>query len=87
MFGGRSFMVDEKLVVSALKAGDLLVRIPSARHAELTGRAGVRQAEMGTGRSMGPGWVHVDSNVITTEESLADWVAIALERNRSPADL
>lgn len=82
MFGGRSFMVGEQLTVSALKSGDLLVRIPPERHAELTALPGVRQAEMGTGRSMGPSWIHVDSTVIAADTSLADWVQVALDRNR-----
>jgi len=80
MFGGRSFMVNEQLVVSALKSGDLLVRIPPARNAELTALPGVRQAEMGTGRTMGPSWIRVDAAVIADEASLAQWVGIALAR-------
>ena len=83
MFGGRSFMVDEQLTVSALKSGGLLVRIPPERHGELTALPGVRQAEMGTGRSMGPSWIHVDAAVIATDDGLGQWVGIALERNEN----
>lgn len=82
MFGGRLFMVNEKLVVSALKTGDLLVRIPPDRHDELTALPGVAQAEMGSGRLMGPSWVAVAGVVIETEADLAYWLEIAMEYNR-----
>ncbi len=43
MFGGRSFMLNDKMIASALAAGDLLIRIAPERHdelAELPGAAG-----------------------------------------------
>ncbi|MGH3585829.1 MAG: hypothetical protein ACRDQ0_05860, partial [Pseudonocardia sp.] len=51
MFGGRSFMVNEKMVVSALKEGALLVRVPADQHDALITQPGAEQAEMGVGRS------------------------------------
>lgn len=54
MFGGRSIMVEEKMLVSALKDGGLLVRVAAGRHEELLRRPGAAQAEMGAGRSHGP---------------------------------
>lgn len=83
MFGGRCFMVDEKLVVSAMKRGDLLVRIPPERHAELIAHPDVSQPEMGAGRSMGPGWVAVARGSIDTEERLRAWLEIALDHART----
>jgi hypothetical protein len=59
MFGGRSFMVDGKIVVGAMKAGDLLVRIPPERHQDLIAQPGVSQPAMGAGRSMGPSWIRL----------------------------
>ena len=41
MFGGRSFMVNEKMIVSALKDGNLLVRVAADRHEELLHMPGV----------------------------------------------
>jgi len=82
MFGGRSFMVNEKLTVSALKNGDLLVRIPADRHDELTALPSVEQAEMGSGRPMGPSWIAVAGHVIETEAKLAYWLEIAMDHNR-----
>lgn len=84
MFGGRSFMVNEKLIVSALKDGGLLVRVDPERHGRLVSRPGARQAEMGAGRrDMGPGWIEVAPGAIATEEGLASWVGIALAYNRT----
>ncbi|MQA78040.1 MAG: hypothetical protein GEV10_06105 [Streptosporangiales bacterium] len=85
MFGGRSFMVNEKMVVSALKTGDLLVRIPAKRHDELTAHPGATQAEMGAGRSMGPGWISVSAQSIDTEARLSFWLDVALDYNRTTA--
>lgn len=83
MFGGRSFMVDEKLIVSALKDGGLLVRVAAEQHDELLGHPGATQAEMGAGRTMGPGWIEVAAPAIDDDEQLTSWVTVALEHNRS----
>ncbi len=85
MFGGRSFMVDEKIAVSALKSGGLLVRVDADRHEELLDRPGAAQAEMGAGRTMGPGWIEVDAVAIAEDNGLESWVALALEHNRASA--
>lgn len=83
MFGGRSFMVDEKMIVSALKDGGLLVRVAADQHDALLDRPGARQAEMGAGRDMGPGWIEVAGASIGDDEKLASWVGVALEYNRT----
>ncbi len=83
MFGGRSFMVDEKMVVSAWKDGSLLVRVSSDRHDELTALPGAEQAEMGAARSMGPGWIAVSAASIDTAARLSFWLDIALTHNRA----
>ncbi|MEH1129785.1 TfoX/Sxy family protein [Micromonospora sp. CPCC 206061] len=83
MFGGRSFMVNEKLVASALKDGDLLVRVDAERHGELTLRHGARQAEMGAGRDMGPGWIAVSAASIASDEGLSFWLDAALDYNHA----
>ena len=82
MFGGRAFMVNEKMVFSAQQDGGLLVRVDGARHEELLEQAGASQAQMGAGRDMGPGWIAVDANAIGDEGGLAFWVGTALEYNR-----
>jgi TfoX/Sxy family transcriptional regulator of competence genes len=83
MFGGRSFMVNEKLIVSALKHGGLLVRVDADRHDELLARTGASQAEMGPGRDMGPGWIEVEADAIRDDELLSAWLGIAMEHNRA----
>jgi len=83
MFGGRSFMVNEKMIVSALKHGGLLVRVDADRHDELLARTGASQAEMGPGRDMGPGWIEVEADAIRDDEPLSAWLGIAMEHNRA----
>ncbi|MPZ53840.1 MAG: hypothetical protein GEU79_14095 [Acidimicrobiia bacterium] len=83
MFGGRSFMVNEKMVASALKGGDLLVRVDAERHDELMQAPGAWQAEMGTGRSMGPGWISVTEEAIASDEQLSWWLDIGMDYNRA----
>jgi hypothetical protein len=85
MFGGRSFMVNGKLAVSALKDGGLLVRIAPENHAEFLSAPGASQAEMGTGRDMGPGWIAVTAESIDDDEHLMFWVDVALRFNRTIA--
>lgn len=79
MFGGLSLMVDGALRLSAGPDGSLLVRVAPARSAELLARPGARPAEMGAGRSMGPGWLIVDADALASEQALADWVQVALD--------
>ena len=82
MFGGTSFMVDGEMVVHSRPRGHLLVRVAKDRHEELLEKDGARQAEMGAGRSMGPGWIDVAAGAITDAAALDDWVALALDRPR-----
>ncbi|GAA1368696.1 TfoX/Sxy family protein [Brevibacterium luteolum] len=82
MFDGRSFVVNEKLAVSALKSGGLLVRVGADQHAELLTRPGAQQATMGADREMGPGWIEVDAAAIDSDEGLAAWLDVAMEHNR-----
>ncbi|QKT06355.1 TfoX/Sxy family protein [Gordonia sp. X0973] len=82
MFGGRAFMVDEKMACCAMKNGDLLLRVAADEHAELVTRAGAEQAQMGAGREMGPGWIIVSATVLGDDSELEPWVEKALEYNR-----
>jgi len=81
MFGGLSFMVNEKMVASVRSDGDLLVRVDPARSTELLAREGARPAEMGAGRAMGAGWIDVAEQAIRTDEQLSLWIGAALEYN------
>lgn len=83
MFGGRAFMVDEKMAVCALKGGDLLVRVDADEHEALLARPGAESAEMGVGRTMGPGWIAVTAASIDDDQALAFWCGKALDYNRT----
>lgn len=81
MFGGLAFMVDERLVVSAGRGGDLLVRVPADRHDAYLDRPGAEQATMAQGRrTMGEGWVVVGAEALASDDDLGWWVAEALTR-------
>ncbi len=66
MFGGRAFMMNEKMLVSVGRDGDLLLRVDPERSEELLAVAGARQAEMGAERSMGKGWITVAEQAVAT---------------------
>lgn len=85
MFGGRSFMVNDKMIASARKGGDLLVRVDAERHDELTRVPGASQAEMGAGRTMGPSWISVSAVSVTSDERLAFWLDVGMECNQASA--
>jgi TfoX/Sxy family transcriptional regulator of competence genes len=79
MFGGLAFMVDDRMLVCVSAGGsDLLVRIAPDSDAEHLQKPGAARAEMGKGRSMGPGWITVDRTALATEEDLGYWMAAAL---------
>lgn len=79
MFGGLSFMVDEKMLVSVGRDGAMLVRIDPSRHHELLEVPGTRPAEMGTGRPMGPSWIRVDPDALGTDDAVRRWIDVARE--------
>ncbi len=83
MFGQLVLMVNNKILVGAGKQGDLLVRVPADRHEDLLTREDAAQAEMGAGRTMGPGWIVVEAPGLESDEQLSFWVEVALDHNRS----
>lgn len=83
MFGGRCVMVNEKMIVSVVKDGGLLVRVDAAAHDELLSRPGAAQATMGPGRDMGPGWIKVAAGAVSDDEQLSAWIAKAMDYNRA----
>ena len=85
MFGTRAFLVRDRIVACAQKEGDLLVRIPAERHGSLLTYPGAIQAEMGAGRSMGPGWISVAADALDGD-GLALWLEVALEHNRRSSE-
>lgn len=83
MFGGRAIMVNDKMIVSAGKTGDLLVRVAAERHEALLAEPGAAQAQMGAGRGMGPGWLTVAPEAVADDERLTFWVDVARDHNHT----
>jgi TfoX/Sxy family transcriptional regulator of competence genes len=81
MFGGLSFMVHDKMIVNVRRGGDLLVRVDPRRSPELVADHRARLAKMGAGRAMGPGWLDVAAELISTDDQLRFWLDVAIEFN------
>lgn len=77
MFGGISFMVDERMIAAARGNDELLLRIDPADQGRLLSEPHAQQAFMGTGRTMGPGWITVLPDALSGD-GLAQWLAHAL---------
>jgi len=83
MFGGLSFMLDNRMIMSVRRDGSLLVRVDPDRSSELLSVPGARPAVMGANRSMGPGWLTVAAEGLTTEQQLTDWIEVALQHHQA----
>ncbi len=77
MFGVLALMVHDAMAVAVRKDGSLLVRVDPVEDAELLRSQGASRAEMGTGRSMGVGWIRVEAPALRTDEVLAGWLEAA----------
>jgi hypothetical protein len=86
MFGGLTFMVNEKLTVSANTHGDLMVRADPARVDDLIAENDAAEwAEM-NGRQMSKGWLVIGAENIEGDEDLNYWISVALDYNqKAPA--
>jgi hypothetical protein len=80
MFGGLSFLVNDKLAISADSHGDLMVRCDAARVDDLLATTGATQAEM-KGKAMSRGWLVVAAARVAGDADLARWIALALDHN------
>ena len=78
MFGGLAFMVDGKMCVTVNK-GRLLVRVDPELSEELASKPGAEMMVMGGRRYRG--YVRVNAEVLNTNESLREWVDLALDFN------
>ena len=83
MFGGRAFMVNEKMAVHASKDGDLLVRVDVADDAKFSEVPGASPAEISPGRTMGAGWIRASAASVADDEQLRFWLDAALAYNRA----
>lgn len=81
MFGGRSIMLDERMLVSVRADDSLLVRVDPARAGELLAVQGAQPASMGAHRSMGPGWIAVAGSAVADAAQLEFWLRVALDHH------
>lgn len=84
MFGVVAVMVDDAMLVAVGKDGGLLVRVDAADDDLLLERPEASRAEMGNGRSMGPGWLWVEPDAVIDDDILEFWLAQCLRRLDSP---
>lgn len=82
MFGGRSILVNGKMVVSVRKDGNLLVRVNTDQLDEYLKRPEATQAFMGSGREMAPGWIEIPTDALSEGGILSFWVGAAMDYNR-----
>lgn len=75
MFGGWGFMLDGNMLVGAMKAGELLVRVPPDRAAEALAQPGAAPMAMGT-REM-KGFIGVSGPAIDDDAAISRWIAFA----------
>jgi len=73
MFGGLAFLVGGRMAVAVSGTDGLLLRCDPRRTDELVTVPGVERFRM-RGREM-DGWLHVDPEVVGTDEALEQWVA------------
>lgn len=77
MFGAVAVMVDGAMAVAVNNDGRLLVRVDPAESPQLLENPGASRAEMGSGRSMGDGWIRVQATAVCSEAALSEWVEAA----------
>ncbi|BAL88323.1 hypothetical protein AMIS_31030 [Actinoplanes missouriensis 431] len=80
MFGGLTFMVNDKIAVTANTGGDLMVRCDPDRVDDLLDRDGAQWPSM-RGRRMSKGWIVVESGRVQSDEDLRSWIEEALTYN------
>ncbi|WP_157000782.1 TfoX/Sxy family protein [Agromyces laixinhei] len=77
MFGTIAVMIDDAMAVAVHNDGGLLVRVAPDEDSRLLESPGASRAEMGTGRSMGTGWIHVEARVLADDAALDGWLECA----------
>ena len=81
MFGGLTFMVNEKMTATANTHGDLMVRCDPDRAEMLLEKPGAGWPSM-RGRQMSKGWIVVSSENLNSDADYAMWLDEALAYNR-----
>jgi len=81
MFGGLTFMVNEKMAANANTRGDLMVRCDPSRVDSLLERDGADWPEM-RGKKMSKGWIVVEAKRVKSDKILKSWIQEALDYNK-----
>ena len=82
MFGGLAFLIGGNMSVAASGQGGLLVRVDPAENDVLLKEPGAEPMEMG-GRGFMKGWLRVNPDVLSDEETLGAWVTRGVNYARS----
>ena len=72
MFGGLAFLIGGNMSVAASGQGGLLVRVDPSSYDALLAEAGAEPMDMGRGPMRG--WLRVNPDVLTDEQTLGAWV-------------
>lgn len=72
MFGGRAFLLDGNMIVSAMKNGALLARVGKDAYPAALSRLGCHPMAMGE-KTMS-GFVAVDGEALESDDALAAWL-------------
>jgi hypothetical protein len=72
MFGGLAFLIRGNMAIAASSQGGAMVRVDPRQSAALVAASTASVMEM-RGRPM-PGWLHVSSDDLRTDDDLAAWV-------------
>lgn len=81
MFGGLTFMVNDKMTANANTSGNLMVRCDPSRVESLLERDGADWPEM-RGKKMSKGWIVVQAERIKSDKVLRSWIQEALDYNK-----
>ncbi len=77
MFGGMSFLVNDRLIATAPSAGDLMVRVHPEETEAFLQQEGVERPTMGK-RTMSRGWLVIRGAADLPEEEFQAWIRRAL---------
>jgi len=81
MFGGRAFLLNGNMVVSAFSRGGMMVRVGPAAVKDALAKPHTEQITM-RGREM-TGWIHVATEGARTKRQVGAWTRRALEFART----
>jgi TfoX/Sxy family transcriptional regulator of competence genes len=72
MFGGLAFLIAGNMAIAASSQGGVMVRVDPRQSDALVATTAASLVEM-RGRPM-PGWLHVSSDDLLTDDQLTSWV-------------